>query len=83
MKPDASLRLRFSISGRVGHDHISLMSTSLKAKMAKSNLQILEKLTKLRLAETSCKGFNDLSFDKVSSMRLLYVRFVDPLEYSN
>ena len=59
------------------------MSTSYKAKTAKRNLQILEKLTKMKLAETSCKGFNDLSFDKVSSMRLSYVHFVDPLEYSN
>ena len=59
------------------------MSTSYKAKTAKSNQQILEKLTKMKLAETSCKGFDDLSFDKIRSMRLSYVRFVDPLEYSN
>ena len=61
----------------------SLMGISYKAKMAKSNLQTLEKLTKMKLAETSCKGFNDLSFDKVSSMRLSYIRLVDPLEYSS
>ena len=48
---DASLRRRFSISGRIGHDHISLMGISYKAKMAKSNLQTLEKLTKMKLAK--------------------------------
>ena len=83
VKPEASLQHRFSISVRIGHVDISLISTSYKAKMAKSTLQISEELTKMKLAETSCMWFNDLSFDKVSSTWLSYVRFVDRLGYSN